>query len=256
MSSTCCFGDECINEVSLILSKLDCAQCLTASPRGARLENTSARGVAHVASQSFIPLQKPSCHLLASPLAQLLPVGLLLIPTLVSEDATQCCVRIANLSEEDCILPSCIPVVVLHADDGTKNDEGMHITTACNEMTITMEPTITEAMPPGTVPCPAFGGMDGQHARLQALLNKYANRFSKDNDDLGYMDAVQHCVHTTDEVPVAQPYRSIPLNQLQEVKEHVKGLQAWKIIMESHSPCAAHVVLVQKKDGSLTVRGL
>ena len=235
--------------------------------REAQLENTSARGVARVASQSSIParslatiritgVQKPSRHFLASPLAQPLPGSLLLVLTLVSEDATQRCDRIANLSEEDCILPSCIPVVVLHADDGTKNDEGMHITTACNEMTITMEPTITEAMPPGTVPCPAFGGMDGQHARLQALLNKYANRFSKDNDDLGYMDAVQHCVHTTDEVPVAQPYRSIPLNQLQEVKEHVKGLQAWKIIMESHSPCAAHVVLVQKKDGSLTVRGL
>ena len=213
--------------------------------------------MAHVASQSFIPLQKPSCHLLASPLAQLLPVGLLLIPTLVSEDVTQCCVRIANLSEEDCILPSCIPVVVLHADDGTKNDEGMHITTACNEMTITMEPTITEAMPPGTVPCPAFGGMDGQHARLQALLNKYANRFSKDNDDLGYMDAVQHCVHTTDEVPVAQPYRSIPPNQLppnqlQEVKEHIKGLLARMIIVQSQSsPYATSVVLVRKREGSL-----
>ena len=73
---------------------------------------------------------------------------------------------------------------------------------------------------------------------------------------LVHLDAVQHRVHTKDEIQVAQPYRSIPLNQLQEVKEHVKGLQAWKIIMESHSPCAAHVVLVQKKDGSLTVRGL
>ena len=84
--------------------------------REARLEHTSVRGVARVASQSFIPtrslatiritgVQKPLRQLLASPLAQPLPGGLLLVPTLVSEEATQRCIRIANLSEEDYILP-------------------------------------------------------------------------------------------------------------------------------------------------------
>ena len=64
--------------------------------REARLEHTSVRGVARVASRSFIParslatiritgVQKPLRQLLASPLAQPLPGGLLL----VSEDATQ-----------------------------------------------------------------------------------------------------------------------------------------------------------------------
>ena len=79
--------------------------------REARLEHTSVRGVARVASQSFIParslatvcitgVQKPLRQLLASPLAQPPPGGLLLVPTLVSEDATQRCVRIANLSRK------------------------------------------------------------------------------------------------------------------------------------------------------------
>ena len=86
----------------------------------ARLEHTSVRGVARVASQSFIPtrslatiriteVQKPLRQLLVSPLAQPPPGGLLLVPTLVSEDATQRCVRIADLSEEDYILPSRTP---------------------------------------------------------------------------------------------------------------------------------------------------
>ena len=99
--------------------------------RGVRLEHTSVRGVARVARQSFIParslatiritaVQKPLRHLLALPLAQPLPGGLLLVPTLVSEDATQCCVRIANLSEEDYILPSRTPVAVFHAIDGVE----------------------------------------------------------------------------------------------------------------------------------------
>ena len=230
--------------------------------REARLEHTSVRGVARVASQSFIParslatiritgVQKPLSQLLASPLAQPLPGGLLLVPTLVSEDATQRCVRIANLSEEDYILPSRTPVAVQQAIDGIESDEGVQITTACNEMTIIVEHSTVEAMAPEAVPCPAFDGTDGQRARLQALLNRYAHGFTKDDDDLGYMDAVKHCVHMTDDAPVAQPYRSIPSNQLQEVKEHIKGLLARKVIVESYSPYAAPVVLVRKKDGSL-----
>lgn len=86
-----------------------------------------------MASQSFIPatfltniritgVQKPLCHLLASPLAQPLPGGLLLIPTLMSEDATQHCVCIAELSEEDYILLSRTPVAVLYAIDGVESE--------------------------------------------------------------------------------------------------------------------------------------
>ena len=56
-------------------------------------------------------------------LAPPLPGGLLLVPTLVSEDATQRCVRIANLSVEDCVLPSRTPVAVSHAAGGIENDD-------------------------------------------------------------------------------------------------------------------------------------
>ena len=216
----------------------------------ARLEHTSVRGVARVASQSFIPtrslatiritgVQKPLRQLLVSPLAQPPPGGLLLVPTLVSEDATQRCVRIADLSEEDYILPSRTPVALLYAIDGVESDEGIQITTACNEMTITVEHSTAEAAAHEAVPCPAFDGRDGQRARLQALLNRYTHGFTKDDDDLGYTDAVKHRVHTTEDAPVAEPYRSTPPNQLEEVKEHIKGLLARKVIVDSYSPYAA-----------------
>ena len=106
-------------------------------------------------------------------------------------------------------------------------------------MTITVEHSTAEAAAHEAVPCPAFDGTDGQRARLQALLNRYAHGFTKDDDDLGYMDAVKHCVHMTDDAPVAQPYRSIPPNQLQEVKEHIKGLPARKVTVDSYSPITA-----------------
>ena len=83
------------------------------------------------------------------------------------------------------------------------------------------------------------------------MLNQYAHGFTQDDFDHGYTEAVQHRIPTSDDVPVAQPYRSIPPNQLQEAKEHINGLLAQGVIVESHSPYAAPVVLVRKKDGSL-----
>ena len=159
--------------------------------------------------------------------------------------------RLANLSAEDYILARRTPVAVLHAVDGIESDEGVQITTTCNEMTVSMEPSIAESAPSDAVPCPAFDGTDDERARLHALLNQYAHGFTQDDLDLGYTEAVQHRIPTSDDAPVAQPYRSILPNQLQEVKEHIKGLLAQRVIVESHSPYAAPVVLVRKKDGSL-----
>ena len=256
-------GMNVLGRLSSLLNNLDIVPpVLQPAVREIRLERTSVRGVARVAGQTLIPahslvtlrvtgVQRPSRYLLASPLAQPLPRGLLLIPTLVSGDATQRCVRLANLSAEDYILARRTPVAVLHAVDGIESDEGVQITTTCNEMTVSMEPSIAESAPSDAVPCPAFDGTDDERARLHALLNQYAHGFTQDDLDLGYTEAVQHRIPTSDDAPVAQPYRSIPPNQLQEVKEHIKGLLAQRVIVDSHSPYAAPVVLVRKKDGSL-----
>ena len=48
-----------------------------------------------------------------------------------------------------------------------------------------------------------------------------------------------------DNAPVAQPCHSIPPNHLQEIKENIKGLLAWKVTVESYNPYKP-VVLVEK----------
>ena len=64
-------------------------------------------------------------------------------------------------------------------------------------------------------------------------------------------EVVKHRIKTEDAIPVTQPYRRIPPNQYQEVKEHIQKLLDSSIIRESHSPYASPIVLVRKKNGSL-----
>nr|KAG5696950.1 hypothetical protein BaRGS_015914 [Batillaria attramentaria] len=225
-----------------------------------KLETRSIRGVARVAGGCCIPAysaatikitstQKSCDPLLASPLAQPLPQGLLLIPTLVSDQPSQRYVRLVNITSEDCILPARTPVAQLHAASCFEGQD-IQVRANCSQLTVDIERVSTDPAAPGTVPCPDFDGDDEDRQQLQQLLDRYAHVFAQD-DTLGYTDIVQHRIPTTDNVPVSQPYRSIPPTQLQEVKEHLQGLLQSGAIVPSHSPYAAPVVLVRKKDGSL-----
>ena len=108
-----------------------------------------------------------------------------------------------------------------------------------------------DSAPADHVPCPDVDGTSSQRKRLQELLTKHAAGFIKDKQDLGYTEAIHHRLRTAGSIPVAQPYRRIPPHQLQEVQEHIKGLLAPKVIVDSHSPYAAPVVIVREKDGGI-----
>ena len=238
--------------------------CLQAVVREVRLQQrTTTQGVARTTSRCHIPAnsmttirvtgrQKPACHLLASPLDQPLPSGLLMVPTLISSDPYSRFVRVANLSDEDVLLPARTPVAVLQAIDSVDSTD-IQFTVGVNELVVSRETVCRSAdsAPADHVPCPDFDGTSSQRKRLQELLTKHAAGFIKDKQDLGYTEAVHHRLRTTDSIPVAQPYRRIPPHQLQEVQEHIKGLLAQNVIVESHSPYAAPAVIVRKKDGGI-----
>ena len=90
-----------------------------------------------------------------------------------------------------------------------------------------------------------------QKQRLVSVLEKHQDVFSKNADDLGFTDTVQHKILTTDDVPVKLPHRRIPPNQIEEVKLHIKKLLQQGVIRPSTSPYGAAVVLVRKKDNTL-----
>nr|KAG5706518.1 hypothetical protein BaRGS_028689 [Batillaria attramentaria] len=230
----------------------------------AKQRQRCVRGRARVAEQQHLPAYSMStvrvtgprdqnCSLMAAPLGQPLPGGLVVVPTLLEGDNKHRFVRMANMSPEDVLLPARTPVAWLHAVDGIEEDEAVQVTVSCSEVTITpksAESTPTADVP--KVPLPAtFDGTHEQRRQLQDLLTRYGHVFSQGDDDMGYTDVVQHRIPTTDSVPVAQPNRSIPPNHLQEVRDHIRGLLRSGVIKESCGPYAAPVVLVRKKDGSL-----
>lgn len=83
---------------------------------------------------------------------------------------------------------------------------------------------------------------------LRQLLLKSTDVFVQEGDELGYTETYKHRIPTTDDIPVSQPFRRIPLTQYKEVKDHIQKLLE-DIIQESLSPYASPVVIVRKEDG-------
>ena len=73
--------------------------------------------------------------------------------------------------------------------------------------------------------------------------------FSRDKNDIGHVKHFQLEINLTDEIPVAEPYRQIPRNLYDEVKNHVNNLLANGWVRQSCSPYASPMVCVRKKCG-------
>lgn len=54
---------------------------------------------------------------------------------------------------------------------------------------------------------------------------------------MGKTDLVQHKIELEDETPFKKPYRRIPPNMLEEVREYVKEMLNSGVIRESNSNC-------------------
>ena len=56
-----------------------------------------------------------------------------------------------------------------------------------------------------------MGDLPGlQRDSLQKVIGKYQSTFSKDDDDLGFCDLVEHKIVTTDERPIKISHRRVP----------------------------------------------
>ena len=236
-------------------------------------QSISVRGFAKVAGQSQIRVpagsvsvlringwqgpQTKNTTALVEPLSGQVPGNLVVINTLTHVDNGQLHVRVANITDEDVWLQPHTRIGVLHEIkdvEDTKNSIDFKRVSVNEEMVFVRESTTEEKQEQPSM-CPIdLSNVEctpEQKKKLETLFEKHASVFTKDENDLGYTETVKHKIPTTDQVPVAQPYRRIPPNQFQEAKDHIRKLLDNGIIQESHSPYAAPIVLVRKKDGSL-----
>ena len=227
-----------------------------------RLHGKSVVGLARVCEATHIPprsvatVKVSGCKgqmMLAEPCHHPLPAGLILVPTVVGGDTNLHFLRVANLADESVILQRRIPIAVLHAVAAQESDgvtvqvEGHKVVVGASKSerrNMRVDPVVKDKLK-------TFTGTAEQQQKLGELLSRYSSAISRDDIDLGYTDRVQHRLWTTDEVPVAQAYRSTLPKDFHEVRNHIKGLLEKGVVVESHSPYAAPIVVVRKKNGDV-----
>ena len=94
---------------------------------------------------------------------------------------------------------------------------------------------------------------ESEHHRLQKVISEYYTTFSRDEDDIGFCDLVEHNIITSDDRPIKVPHRRVPPQQWPEVRDYIQKSLERGIIRESSSPYASPIVLVRKKDGKLRI---
>ena len=98
-----------------------------------------------------------------------------------------------------------------------------------------------------------FPGTEEELHKVQQSLRKHQEVFLRKGQTIGCTRTVTHRIHTTDDIPVNEPYRRIPPQLVDEVREHLNDLLKKGVIQESESAYAAPIVVVRKKTGDIRI---
>ena len=83
-----------------------------------------------------------------------------------------------------------------------------------------------------------------QVERIKALVDKFRDVFSKNDQDLG-SSVFTHKIRLIEDTPVkSRPYR-VPYKQLEEEDKHIDQMNRMGVIRKSQSPWASPNVMVQ-----------
>ena len=93
------------------------------------------------------------------------------------------------------------------------------------------------------------GWSESQQWAIRNLLVDYKDVFSKDKNDLGKTNLVEHTIDTGEAKPVAYPPRRVPLAFAEEEKKEIKRMLEQGIVRPSTSPWASPLCLVRKPNG-------
>ncbi|XP_048062052.1 uncharacterized protein LOC125277609 [Megalobrama amblycephala] len=201
---------------------------------------------------------KVSCQVLDEASSEVsLPESVLIANVLTKIADGKVPVRVLNSSEKAVkLMPRCriatlckpqkvVPKVLVEFEE---KEGALHVK-AVQQHQVKVEESTTEQLPVA-VQTNLENLTEAQRGKLQDLLTKPSDVFSKNDCDFGYTTSVTHNIHTGDAPPIKQRHRRIPPQVFQEVKRHVRDLVSQGILRESCSPWASPAVTVIK-DGSV-----
>ena len=90
-----------------------------------------------------------------------------------------------------------------------------------------------------------------EQAEVHELMTEFQHLFALSDLELGCTSLVKNRINVNNPVPFKERYRRIPLQEFDEVRNHLQEMLKVGVIRKSVSPWASPVVLVRKKDGSL-----
>ena len=183
-----------------------------------------------------------------------LPNGLLIGRAVVTANQGLVPIRIANQSPRDIYITRQTDLASLHVvDEQTVTTSSgvqlQQVDAETLEVSLPDDTPLTEVV--SNIDVCTDELTDTQLQRTRTLLNKHQRVFSQADDDYGCTNLATHTIPTSDAAPHKEPFRRIPPQLFQEVRNHLNQLLEKNVIRESSSPWASPIVLVKKRDGSI-----
>ena len=92
---------------------------------------------------------------------------------------------------------------------------------------------------------------DAESSKLKEFLVKHRKVFAMTSAEMGRTDMIKHHIELTDDIPIKEKVRPIPISMYDELKQHLEELLDAGIITESKSPYCSNIVVARKKDGTI-----
>lgn len=196
------------------------------------------------------------CTVLIEPSNDLnLPTGVIVYPTLATVEKGKVKIQMRNYNQQPVIIKQPHKVATVSACElmGSKLTVRQESSTSTrlvidvqqNETSLEVDTRWVE----GLQISDALTESEVKHT--YALLERYKDVFSMNDDDVGHVTLMKHKITTTDNIPFRQPDRCIPPAIKPEVKKILEDWLKKGIIQESSSPYASQLVFAKKKNGQI-----
>ena len=169
--------------------------------------------------------------------------GVKLVRTVVSDRPTDVHVSLINTNDRTVTLPPGLSLGKL---------EEVQLMETGNTSSSTSQPIDGDTTHVDTLLREIDESVDNStRCRLQNLLYRHGDVFSRDEYDLGRATMVKHRIDTGINRPFRQPLRRQPAHLLPIIDEQLQEMQRQGIIRPAQSEWGSNLVVVKKKDGSL-----